>query len=289
MCPALGYQSPNSRNISKPVRDASSAAVSLSERQSLILDIARRDGEVEVEALADQLQVTPQTIRRDLNGLCRHRKLQRIHGGAVLYDGVNNLDYESRRRFMQAEKTAIGVSSACLIPNDSTLFVNIGTTTEAVVRQLIDHQGLLVVTNNANVIEILRHNHSTTIMLAGGKLRNEDGGITGEATADFIHKFYLEHSVIGVSALHADGTLLDYDQQEVNVAQAIIRNSRTDILVADSSKFERSAPMRIGTVEDIDIIVTDAAPPAEFIQRCEQTKTRIVIAEPVSAAAGRSN
>jgi len=251
----------------------------LTDRQQRILSFAREQGEVQVESLADRLSVTPQTIRRDLNLMCDLRLLQRMHGGAVVHDGVSNLGYEARRRFMADEKTTIARMAAQLIPDDSSLFINIGTTTEEAARQLGQHKGLLVVTNNINVIHGLRHNPTARFLIAGGTVRNEDGGIVGESTAEFIDQFKLDHAIIGVSAIECDGTLLDFDHQEVRVAKAIIRNARSTILVADSAKFERSAPMRIGNIADVDYLVTDKAPPDDFKQHCLRNRVEILVAQ----------
>ncbi len=258
--------------------DAKINSSALNSRQTIILQTVRSDSEVQVEPLAEHLEVTPQTIRRDLNLMCEMRLLQRVHGGAILHDGVSNMGYEARKRFMTEEKTTIASTAASLVPEDSSLFVNIGTTTEAVVRELVQHRGLLVVTNNANIVEILRPNNAATIMLAGGKVRNEDGGIVGELTAEYMAQFKLDHAVIGVSSLEEDGTLLDFDAQEVSVAKAIINNSRSTILVADSSKFERNAPIRIGNVSQVDYVVTDKEPPPEFVRHCVEHSVEVIVA-----------
>lgn len=251
----------------------------LNQRQNGILEQARAAGEVQVESLSESLDVTPQTIRRDLNLMCDMRLLQRIHGGAVLHDGVTNLGYGARKRFMFEEKAKIGEAAASLIADDSSIFVNIGTTVEGAVQALHEHRGLLVVTNNVNVVEMLRYNESMTIMMAGGKVRSEDGGIIGKETVEFISQFKMDKAIIGVSAIDQDGTLLDYDQQEVSVAKAIIANSRSTILVADSNKFERNAPMRIGNVAEVDYLVTDKTPSRSFMDVCKKHSVEIVIAK----------
>ncbi len=250
----------------------------LSERQQLLLDYAREHSEVLVEPMAESLAVTPQTIRRDLNIMCGMRLLQRVHGGAVLSDGVSNMGYEARKRLRADEKGRIGRAAAALIPNDSSLFVNIGTTTEAVVERLAERNGLLVVTNNLNVVETLRKNESISIMIAGGRVRSEDGGIVGEASVSFINQFKMNNAVIGVSAIDPDGALLDFDHEEVRVAKAIIANARTVTLVADSSKFDRNAPMRIGHISDVDHIVTDKPPSEAFADLCARHNTQLIVA-----------
>lgn len=251
----------------------------LSARQKTILDHARNHGEVLVDPLAESFNVTPQTIRRDLNELCRLRLLQRVHGGAVASDGVENLGYEARRRLAAEEKAAIGKRAAELVPDDSSLFINIGTTTEQVAAYLRQRVGLLVITNNLNVVNTLRRSETIDVMIAGGTVRREDGGIIGGAATDFIEQFKVDYAIVGASAIEQDGTILDYDSREVRVAQAIIRNSRAVILVADGNKFRRNAPVRIGNISEFDYFVTDRPPPASFTRFCLEHGVTVELAD----------
>src|SRR6478752_4116729 len=102
----------------------------LSPRHSEIIQMAKDNGRVLVDDLATHFEVTPQTIRKDLNDLCDQRLLTRIHGGAIVASGVENLAYEARRFVAAEEKKAIGIAAASRIPNGCSLFINIGTTTE---------------------------------------------------------------------------------------------------------------------------------------------------------------
>ena len=115
----------------------------------------------------------------------------------------------------------------------------------------------MVITNNINVATAMRPYPEIEVVIAGGVVRRSDGGIVGEAAVDFIRQFKVDFAVIGVSAIDADGSLLDFDYREVRVAQAIIGNARHVILAADSSKFERSAPVRIGHLDQVHTFVTD--------------------------------
>lgn len=250
----------------------------LSARQTEIVRIARVSGRVSVDGLTDRFAVTPQTIRRDLNELCEQGLLQRTHGGAILRSGVENLGYEARRLLAAEEKRRIGAAAARVIPDNASLFVNIGTTTEAVAAALTGHQGLLVITNNINVANILRTSPGIEVIIAGGLVRHQDGGIVGEATVDFIRQFRVDYAVIGASAIDADGTLLDYDYREVRVAQEILHNARKTVLVADHLKQQRSAPIRIGEIGQIDIFVTDHPPAPHLARLCQEAGVQVVVA-----------
>ncbi|WP_454855672.1 DeoR/GlpR family DNA-binding transcription regulator [Rhizobium binxianense] len=248
----------------------------LTERQTEIVAIAKANGRVLVEELASRFSVTPQTIRRDLNDLCNAQVLSRIHGGATFPSGTENVQYEARRQIAAPEKQAIGIAAAGLIPNGTSLFINIGTTTEAVGEALTNHQELMVITNNINVANRLRVFPAIEVVIAGGVVRGSDGGIVGEAAVDFIRQFKVDYAVIGASAIDADGALLDFDFREVKVAQAIIANARHVVLVADSTKFERTAPVRIGQISQVHTFITDECPFASIRRICLESNVKLI-------------
>lgn len=256
-----------------------------SARQAEIMALAKEQGRVLVDELAARFAVTPQTIRKDLNDLCDARALNRIHGGAVYPSGNENVKYEARRSMAATEKQAIGRAAANLIPDNSSLFINIGTTTEAVGEALIDHRELMVITNNINVANRLRVYPSIEVVIAGGVVRGSDGGIVGEAAVDFIRQFKVDFAVIGVSAIDEDGALLDFDFREVKVAQAIIANARHVILVSDASKFERTAPVRIGHISQVQTFITDHCLSSSIRDICAEQDVRIIETAPEASDA----
>jgi DeoR family glycerol-3-phosphate regulon repressor len=187
-------------------------------RHARIVDLARQAGRVSVEGLADTLGVTPQTIRKDLTSLERRALLTRVHGGAVPGSGTDNLAYAERRGIAVAAKSAIGAAAAALVPDGASLFINIGTTTEAIARHLVDRTRLMVITNNLNVVDILADRPGIAVIAAGGRVRPSDRAVTGGIAMDFIRGFKVDIALIGA--------------------------------------------VRIGTLDDIDWLVTDRAPPA---------------------------
>ena len=248
----------------------------LSHRQTEILNLARASGRVLVEDLARRFEVSAQTIRKDLNDLCEQRALTRIHGGAMIASGVENLAYEARRFVAADEKRAIGAAAAALIPNGCSLFINIGTTTEEVASALTSHEDLLVITNNLNVAMLLYRYPRIEVVVAGGAVRRADGAVVGSTATQLIGQFKVDYAIIGVSAIDEEGALLDFDYREVQVAQAIIANARSVMLVADSTKFTRSAPVRIAHMSQINTFVTDSALPAGLAAICHHRGIQVV-------------
>ncbi len=159
---------------------------------------------------------------------------------------VENIAYTARQTLNADVKKQIGLLAAEMIPENASLFINIGTTTEEVARALSQHKKLRVITNNLNVARILADNSRVELIVTGGLVRSRDRAVVGESAVDFIRQFKVDYGVIGVSGIEEDGTLLDFDYREVRVAQEIIRNSRSVFLVADHSKINRNAMVRLG-------------------------------------------
>ncbi|WP_101068894.1 DeoR/GlpR family DNA-binding transcription regulator [Roseovarius salinarum] len=260
--------------------------MSQSFRKPDILEIARQEGKVTVEDLAERFNVTVQTIRRDLTELANAGKLERVHGGAILPSGVSNILYEERRHLNEDSKAAIARACAAAIPDNASIFLDIGTSTEAVARALLGHRNLMVVTNNMNVAKIMLANPDCEIVVAGGNLRRADNGLVGNLTIRTLENFKFDHAVIGCSALDVDGDLLDFDIQEVAVNQTILQRARETCLVADHSKFTRGAPVRIASLRDVNRLFTDLPLPEALAQRCRSWGTEVCIAASDGNAAG---
>lgn len=157
------------------------------------------------------------------------------------------------------------------------MFIDIGTTTEAVATALLNHKDLKVVTNNINVASILMPKEDFTVIIAGGQIRNKDGGIIGEATREFIEQFRMDFGIIGISGIDSDGSMLDFDYSEVKIAQAIIASSRQTLLAADSSKFNRGAMVNLGHISQVDSLFTDEVPASNLVDVIKQHDVELVV------------
>ncbi|MBN8489322.1 MAG: DeoR/GlpR transcriptional regulator [Burkholderiales bacterium] len=234
-------------------------------RQSELLEAVRQHGVMSVEALAERFGVTLQTVRRDVKLLAEAGLLSRYHGGVrVPSSTTENIAYRQREMLHAEAKQRIARAVAQRVPDGSSLLINLGTTTEAIARELLQHQGLRVITNNLNVATILAANADCEVIVTGGVVRHRDRGIVGAAAVDLIRQFRVDIGLIGISGIEADGTLRDYDYREVQVARAIIEHSREVWLATDHSKFNRPAMVELGRMDQIDLLFTDAPPPAPF-------------------------
>jgi DeoR family glycerol-3-phosphate regulon repressor len=247
-------------------------------RQLKLLEAVRQRGSMTVEALAEQLGVTLQTVRRDVQRLADEGLLARFHGGVrVPGSTIENIAHQQRVTLHAAGKAAIARAVAREVPNGCSLLINIGTTTEAIARELLRHKGLRVITNNLNVATILSPNPDCEVIVAGGVVRPRDLGIIGEPAVDFIRQFRVDIALIGISGIEADGSLRDFDYREVKVAQTIIEHSREVWLAADHSKFHRPAMVQLATLQQVHRLFTDKPPPEPFPKLLEDAGVRCVL------------
>ncbi|MEH0665108.1 DeoR/GlpR family transcriptional regulator [Vibrio scophthalmi] len=247
-------------------------------RHQEIIELVQTQGFVSTEELVERFDVSPQTIRRDLNELAEANKIRRNHGGATIVSSSENSSYQIRQVSHQSEKSKVAQELVTHIPDGATLFIDIGTTPEAVARALMSkHQNLRIVTNNINVATLLMSKPDFKVILAGGEVRGKDGGVTGEATLDFISQFRLDFGILGISGIDFDGSLLDFDYHEVRVKRAIMENSRCVFLGVDSSKFGRNAMVKLGTLADIDLVITNEAPPEEIALFAQENDTPVIV------------
>ena len=234
-------------------------------RQLLLLEEVRQRKSATVEQLAEALGVTLQTVRRDLQRLAEQGLVKRFHGGVrVPSSTVENLAHTQRETLNAEGKARIARAVASQVPNNCSLILNIGTTTEAIAKALLHHRGLRVITNNLNVAAILCANPDCEVIVAGGVVRKRDRAIVGEAAVEFIRQFRVDIALIGISGIEPDGTLRDFDLREVKVAQTIIAQSREVWLAADHTKFHRPAMVQAATLAQIDRLFTDEPTPEPF-------------------------
>ncbi len=230
----------------------------LSRRQQQIINkLHETNGVLSSTEITLLFNVSVQTIRKDLNELSELGLVRRVHGGISLPSDNHNLSFSNREVMNLAEKQNIAHQVVELLPENSSIFLGIGTTPQQIAQSLLDHPGLTVVTNNINVSLTLSHNPKIQTYLAGGLVRSSDQDTMGPDTTVFLSKFNIQYGIFGVGGLNQKGQLLDFSSEESSVSRTIMENSETRILVADHTKIDRYAPVITGSLADIDILVMD--------------------------------
>ena len=237
--------------------------MALSDRQTEIIDRLNKANGVLLSAeITAMFDVTVQTIRKDLNNLSEQGLVRRVHGGIKLPGSNTNVSFNNRTIMNLSAKQNIARKVVEMLPENSSIFLGIGTTPQQVAEALLGHPGLTVVTNNINVALTLCKNSKIQTYLAGGKVRPNDQDLMGLDTTEFLNKFNIQYGIFGVGGFNDRGQLLDFSPEESAISSSIISNSEVRILIADHTKLNRYAPVVSGSFEDVDVLVMDSISPS---------------------------
>ncbi|MEM7171595.1 MAG: DeoR/GlpR family DNA-binding transcription regulator [Pseudomonadota bacterium] len=246
-------------------------------RQSEILRLVRRKGNCTIEELARQLKVSTETIRRNVKPLVSGRLVQKVHGGIVLPDEFGEPPLRARMSRNKAAKLAIAEGVADLISSGDSLIIDSGSTTAYVARALLDLKNLTVVTNSAYLANILAAENSHRIFLAGGEMRGHDGAAFGQDAITFLGRFEVDYAVLSVGAIHGQGGFLVHHLCEADFSGTAIKQAQTTVFAADSSKFDRMAPVKLCDLAAADYVVTDRLPSGELRRRLDHAEVSMVL------------
>ncbi|WP_169337436.1 DeoR/GlpR family DNA-binding transcription regulator [Kiloniella laminariae] len=257
----------------------------LSERQYQILEWTGREDALSIDDLAQHFQLSTQTIRKDINALCEIGMLRRVHGGVCLPSAIENLSFSTRQVMNARNKEGIAALAARQIPEGSTIFLGIGTSVGYVAKALLKHNDLRVLTNNLQVAAILCKKPKIDTHVSGGKLRHSDHDLVGVETIRFFDAFKADFAIVGTGGLDPAFGMMDFKPDEAHVTQAILENSRRKFLVADHSKWNRAANVKVTPFQNLDLMVTDYLPET----LCSSSETNQLFASKLKVLECRSD
>lgn len=250
-----------------------------SERQNLILDEVHKHGFVSIDRMADQYQVSTQTIRRDVNLLSEAGELRRVRGGVDKPVLRSNLNYARRSALNPREKQLIASLVADHVADGSSLAISIGTTPEIVIEALIGKPNLRIFTNNLNVAMLASAQSDWQVTIPGGSIRPNDRDVLGPAVEEFFAKYRVDYGIFGVGGVSPSGNLLDFTEDEVACRAVIQANCNESYLVLDHSKFSRRAFVRGGVISSPTKVFCDDTPPAPIVDLLKASQTPLITPE----------
>ena len=245
-------------------------------RYDRLLSLIEANGYMRIDELASLLGVSSQTIRRDIKKLSEEGVLSRHHGGVGQASSAVNRDLGAREVSQIEEKTRIARAIAERIPDQSTIFLSAGTTIEYVARALEVRRNLRIITTCIRVANILFPRRDFEVMVPGGSIRAQNSGIVGFTAQNFLHDFRADHLIMSLGALDEDGTMLDFDFNEVAVVKIMMNNAKKIWVAADSTKYGASASVAIGHVSEIDALFSDSKPSAALESILEHQQVELI-------------
>ena len=228
-----------------------------SRRQSKILDLLTRNGEVSVLDLSEKFHVTAMTIRRDLEALEQANALMRTHGGAIpTQKSVAEFAFLERNRTCLPEKQAIAREAATLVKPGMAIVLDTGTTTLEVAKAIQHMEGIKVLTSSLAIASILHTRENIELVLLGGNVRKNSPDLSGPLTEENLRQFRAALAILGADAADRRGAYAS-DLSVARVSKAMMASADHTALVVDSRKFSRSSFVKFADWKSFHYVVTD--------------------------------
>lgn len=249
------------------------------ERQQVIADRARQDGRVEVAQLAEELDVTPETIRRDLTRLERLGQLKRVHGGAIPLD---RLGFEppvaTRDAAMTGEKERIAKAALSEIPDAGAILLDAGTTTSRLAALLPTDRELTVVTNALDIASTLAVRGNLTVLMIGGRVRGRTMAAVDSWAEAMLADLYLDVAFVATNGVSVERGLTTPDPTEAAIKRLMVQASRRVVLMADHTKVGNDNLVRFADLDQVDTFITDTGLDDDLRTGLETAGLRVVTA-----------
>jgi DeoR family fructose operon transcriptional repressor len=249
------------------------------ERQQHILDNARAAGRVEVNTLAEALDVTPETVRRDLTILARHGVLRRVHGGAIPVERLGfEPGVEARSERFVAEKERIAKAALAHLPEEGTVLLDAGTTTLRLAERLPHERELTIVTNSLAIAVVVAQQPNLTLYLLGGRVRGRTLAAVGSWTSNALKDVFVDVAFIGTNGLSVERGLSTPDQSEAAAKHAMIRAARRSVVLTDHTKVGVDHFSRFADLSEMAAVITDSGLDPETAAEIEALGPEVVLA-----------
>jgi DeoR family transcriptional regulator, fructose operon transcriptional repressor len=246
------------------------------ERRRTIAERSRLDGRVEVAALAEDLAVTPETVRRDLTELERRGILRRVHGGAMPVERfAGEAALAERTGLMATEKRRIAQAALELVPPAGSVLLDAGSTTGELATLFPDRE-LTVVTNALPLATALATRQGLEVLLIGGRVRGRTMAAVDRWALRSLEELRVDLAFVATNGLSAPRGLSTHDPAEAQVKAAMIEASAEVVLLADHTKFGTDELVRYATLDQVDLIISDAGLPDEHVEELENAGSRVL-------------
>lgn len=246
------------------------------ERRQKIIDLIHQDKRVLVSDLSKMFDVTEETIRRDLEKLEKEGILSRTYGGAVLNRHTNeDLPYTTRNTINMDMKREIALKAMDLINDGDTLMVDPSSTSFEFMKTLNNKNNLTVITNSINILHEFASS-ALNIISTGGSLRSRSLSLVGPTAHDTVQKYNVDTAVIGCKGLSFDKGISDSNEPECELKKYMLSHADRIILLADHTKFDKTAFVKLADLEQIDYLITDRKPSAEWLELLGRKNIEVV-------------
>ncbi len=248
-------------------------------RQERILEILKENSSVRILSLSKELKVSRETIRKDLVEMEKEGLIKKTYGGAVLDISNNETDYDRRKDTESEGKKAIAKKAVQFVEEGDTIYLDYGTTTYALAKELVNFQNITVITNSIPIVNVLIHCQGINLIILGGHLRKNEDSLFGTFAMNNIQDIYVDLGFFGCAGLELEPGLTNYHMGELEISKAMVHHSQSAILLSDHTKFGMIALNKTVDVEELDIIITDKLEKETLFSEIEKRGVEIYLAE----------
>lgn len=250
-----------------------------SKRHRAILTLLQQDGTVTISDLARKLDVSLETIRRDIKPLASDGTIVKMHGAISLPSITGEAPFEKRMRENAEAKKAIAVAMAATVRDGDSIMLDTGTTTSFLARELLGHRRLTVITNSSDIARTLSTINDNRVYMAGGELRSDNGAAFGVSAIEFVSRFSVTHAVISTGAVDSVTGVMDFDLEEAEFARTVISCGRRSVVITDHTKFGRQGLVKVCDFSELSEIITDRAPPKGIADALMSASVRLTLTD----------
>ncbi|MEQ8665046.1 MAG: DeoR/GlpR family DNA-binding transcription regulator [Rhodospirillales bacterium] len=247
-------------------------------RQSEILRAVKLYGTCPVGELARELNVSDETIRRDVRLLVEEGLVIKVHGAIVAPDHLREDPFQLRLQEHRAEKIRIAARAAALVGHGDSVMLDTGSTTAYVAQSLVEHRNLFAVTNSVEVARSLANQNGNRVYMAGGEIRADDGAAFGESANEFASRFQVDKGFLSIAAISGTEGFMDNELWEADYSRVVIRQAAKVIVVADHSKFDRRAFVKVCGFDEVDTLITSELPPTAVRLELDAAGVEVIVA-----------
>jgi DeoR family transcriptional regulator, glycerol-3-phosphate regulon repressor len=248
-----------------------------SKRQMEILSHILAQGTTTVAELANGLNVSEETIRRDAKLLEAKGEVLKLHGALALPHLVGEAPFDRRIRENSDAKRAIAKRAVKMVSDGDSLMIDTGTTTSIFAQELRVKRNLTIVTNSSDIAKTLATVNGNTVYMAGGALKGDNGAAFGPPAVEFLSRFRVKHTFISIGALDAVDGPMDADLSEAEIAHMALSRADQRIILSDSSKFGKSALVKVCEFSEINHLITNAVPDIALAQALESAGVVVTV------------
>jgi DeoR/GlpR family transcriptional regulator of sugar metabolism len=250
----------------------------MNERQQKILQMLQQRSSLSISELSQLFEVTPMTIRRDVDSLVEMDKVIRVHGGVMVKELPKPEREEYRATTHIEQKKAIARYACKLVSERQTLFIDTGSTTLELAKLLVDFHNITVITNSINVLSVLASSPGINLIGLGGAVYTGARSFIGQFAEAAMKRFYCDIAFLGMRSVSVDEGLTEQNFFEADLKQLIMKQSRRKVLLVDSSKFLRLSPIQVAPVTEVNDIVTDEGLSSDIVTAIDVLGVKVHLA-----------